>query len=396
MRQAASPDRASLPVWREQDFRWSIRWVYDLDHLAVRLPDHLSFDIPQFEQNEQGQLVTTHKQVPFAEVVARRATAMGVLLQIKFTSAGLAGMWQTRPVKSDVFSMRFYSWLGEPPGDDADLAQQLLAIQVGTSGTLFVPQGRDPIGLAVFIGGGTEFDWPLRWDMLKEGWAIIQSGSDGEPVNAPNERRFVVDADHPVSDVALELARRVDGQIAEDVYAAEAFIAYARGQVPALQSTPLIVIGLSRGSFSVPALVLRLDDRVAAAIMVGAGANVPAIALKSAYGRYALELAGPEVGGKPTPLSTKTRSALLNAYLGESQLDPYNTSTALNDVPTLMIQGMFDQIVPASTGKVFYERLGKPERWSYPLGHGGVFWMLKNDRRAIIRWIDAQALDHSR
>lgn len=392
MRQAASPDRASLRALREQDIHWPARWAGDLNHLAARLPDHLSFDIPQFEQDEQGQLVTTHKQVPFAEVVARRATAMGVLLQINFTSAGLAGMWQSRPVQSDVYSMKFYSWLSAPPGDDTDLAQQLLANRVGTSGTLFMPQGRDPVGLAVFIGGGTEFDWPLRWDVLREGWAIIQAGSDGAPVDAPGQRRFVVDADHPVSEVAPELARRVDDQIAEDVYAAHAFITYAHEQVPALQSTPLVIVGFSRGSFSVPALVARLDDRVAAAIVVGAGANVPFIALETAEKQYSLELSGPETNGKPTPLSAEMRDALLDAYLGASQLDPYRTAPVLSGVPTLMIQGMFDQIVPASTGKVLYERLGKPERWSYPLGHGGVFWSLKNDRRLIVAWIDKQAL----
>ena len=130
-----------------------------------------------------------------------------------------------------------------------------------------MPDGRNPIGLAVFLGGGLEYDWAGRWDMLSQGWAIIQSGTDAKPVDANWSGMLVVDDDHSVSAVAPEIARRVDDQIAEDVYAAEAFIAFARGRYPALQSASLVVVGLSRGAFSLPAFVARLDDRVDAAVI---------------------------------------------------------------------------------------------------------------------------------
>jgi hypothetical protein len=58
-----------------------------------------------------------------------------------------------------------------------------------------------------------------------------------------------------------------------------------------------------------------------------------------------------------------------------------------------MIQGMFDGVVPASTGDVLYERLARPERWSYPLGHGGVFWLLPQRAGYIIDWVERTVHD---
>lgn len=388
MRRAAAPDRASLPAVRAQDFDWPARWTEDLDQLAGRMPDQLSGQIMQFEVDESGAGALVRKSMPYADVTARRATPSGVLLEVNYRWE----MWRNRPA-STWQSLRFLSWLSDPAAEDDALAESLAATTTGTSGTLFIPENRDPVGLAVFLGGGVEYDWALRWDMLAQGWAIIQSGTDAKPIGAQWEERFVVDSEHPVSAVAPQIAQRVDDQIAEDVYAAEAFILFARDRCPALRSAPLVVVGLSRGSFSLPALVARLDSRVDAAVIVGGGANLPAIAMATALKQPDLVLSGPLVNGKASLPDPTTRRELLDAYLASSELDPYHTAASLNAAPTLVLQGMFDRVVPATTGKVLYKRLGRPERWTYPLGHGGVFWMLKNDRRRLIAWIDAHTLE---
>ena len=54
----------------------------------------------------------------------------------------------------------------------------------------------------------------------------------------------------------------------------------------------------------------------------------------------------------------------------------------------LLLHAAFDRIVPASTGDELYRRSGRPERWTYPLGHLGLFWWLPTQASRITAWVD--------
>src|SRR5690606_31232761 len=80
------------------------------------------------------------------------------------------------------------------------------------------------------------------------------------------------------------------------------------------------------------------------------------------------------------------------AYLEMSQLDPYHTALALRATPTLMLHAALDKIVPARCGRLLYERLGKPERWTFWIGHSLLFWRLPAYAGSIASWVDAATL----
>ena len=52
--------------------------------------------------------------------------------------------------------------------------------------------------------------------------------------------------------------------------------------------------------------------------------------------------------------------------------------------------------MPAASGRLLYERLGRPERWSYPLGHYGLFALLPSQSKKIADWVEAAVERESR
>jgi hypothetical protein len=76
------------------------------------------------------------------------------------------------------------------------------------------------------------------------------------------------------------------------------------------------------------------------------------------------------------------------AYLESCRLDPYHWAPGMTDMTVVQLHAMFDAIVPASSGRLLYERLGRPERWQYPAGHVGLLFMLHWHAGAIADWID--------
>ena len=93
---------------------------------------------------------------------------------------------------------------------------------------------------------------------------------------------------------------------------------------------------------------------------------------------------------KSVELSRRERGQLAQHVLPLSKLDPYHTAESLHGVPTLMLQASLDRIVSASSGRLLYEALGRPERWSYPLGHIGLFAVLPAQAGRIADWVEAK------
>lgn len=71
-------------------------------------------------------------------------------------------------------------------------------------------------------------------------------------------------------------------------------------------------------------------------------------------------------------------------------MDPYHTAAAIPADRVLVIQASSDRIVPTPTGDRLWERLGRPERWTFQGGHTLLFWRLDGYATDIAAWIDAK------
>lgn len=177
------------------------------------------------------------------------------------------------------------------------------------------------------------------------------------------------------------LAATLDEYAGSSALAVESLVGYLDHR--AGRRRPVVVAGFSLGALAAPTVAARLGSRVEAAMLVGGGANVAQIlmggALTGDVTRFVRRIVGPE--------AAPGLAALPAAYLEASRLDPYHAAPALAGTPVLMLHGAFDAIVPAANGDLLYERLGRPDRWIYPLGHLGLFWVLPTQADAIASWV---------
>jgi|TARA_B100001964_G_scaffold240111_1_gene309198 fermentation-respiration switch protein FrsA (DUF1100 family) len=185
------------------------------------------------------------------------------------------------------------------------------------------------------------------------------------------------------------MAYEIDNHLAETAYATEAVLAYLRRKSPSWLHGPHVVIGASAGALAAPILIKRLGG-VDAAVYVGGGANVPEIALESSLRIYRPRIV---VNEKDPPAQRQAsreiaRSRLKELALQRSRTDPLNVAPLLPPVPTLMLSGELDLIVPAHTGDLLYNALGRPERWRYPAGHIVLFLGLPLQADRVVNWIE--------
>src|SRR5438876_10129366 len=69
-------------------------------------------------------------------------------------------------------------------------------------------------------------------------------------------------------------------------------------------------------------------------------------------------------------------------------MDPYSTAPALTDKPVLLFLANMDSTVPAECGRLLWDRLGRPERYNFSLGHRLLFYTLGGQSRTIANWLD--------
>lgn len=256
----------------------------------------------------------------------------------------------------------------------------------GTRMRLYEPTGKHAgnlsRGLVVSLSSlaGLEYELPTVYELTRRGWAVLV-------INASTARRFeepvFLDADADPTPAAKRLARIIDNRVAEIAYAAEAGVEFVTKQHANLRAVPIVIVGFSAGALTAPATAEILRDRVAAIVLVGGGANLLDISQRSSLTNGGIEVIWRDK--KSPPESVKK---LNDAYVAQSKLDPYAIGPRLTGIPVLMLHGLVDDIIPTDTGDLLYERLGKPERLSYPLGHRGLFWLLPSQSGRIADWID--------
>jgi predicted esterase len=211
---------------------------------------------------------------------------------------------------------------------------------------------------------------------------------------------FSVEEGHE-SSVARKAARVNDDRVAEGAYATKAALDYVHGLRPELVGKPVVLIGMSGGAMMLPTVYAYASDSYDGAVLIAGGADFLSIAIESNYRTWIdasvfdFKAGTQEVRlntdlGKPTKEQLATLSSV---YLEHSKLDAYQTASEMGGIPVLMLHASLDQAVPASSGQLLYERLGEPDRWSYPLGHELIFAGLPTQVTRIDRWITKHVIE---
>lgn len=242
-----------------------------------------------------------------------------------------------------------------------------------------------PAGIVLQLHGlgGTEYEEPVADALWASGFTIV--GSD-----FPWERwQPIVGTLSTLEDVhamAAQLGSMSDQALAEAAFAAEAAVIHLWRSNPELAGKPVIVLGFSAGSLAGPTVAARLGERCTAMVLVASGVNLIGIAQESELtngGVRAMRF-GQRVSGAMAGL-------LSGVYLNYTKLDPYHTALACRRVPTLLVLGRNDSIVPTSFGNELYQRLNRPDVLSFAGGHRAVFLALSSTRSRLAEWIDQAA-----
>lgn len=188
---------------------------------------------------------------------------------------------------------------------------------------------------------------------------------------------------------ATMMAREIDNYLAETAFATESVLAYLAKDNPMWVKGARVVIGASAGALATPGLLKRIGG-ADAAIYIGGGANVPEIVLESSLDIYRPKIT---VDDQLSASAAKrrrrdARDKLKTLALQRSRVDPIHLAPTLSDIPTLMLSGEIDRIVPAHTGDLLYHALGKPERWRYPVGHIVLFLGLPLQADRVADWME--------
>lgn len=245
------------------------------------------------------------------------------------------------------------------------------------------PGAPRPRGLILFFDGvlSNNDERPLVRTLESRGWAVVTISTVTAMRRQGGPARVASSAD--VVPAAREIAASIDDALAETAYAAEAVVEYLAAHRPDVPQRPLILAGCSIGACAVPVAAARLGDSVDAAILVGGGANMLDIALRSDATNLGVEV---DWGG--TAASIERNTDLLLEYLRASRLDPYHTAAYLAAKPVLCVHAVFDAIVPAAAGRLLYARLGNPDRLRFNGGGTALMTMMDDVAPQIATWLD--------
>lgn len=186
------------------------------------------------------------------------------------------------------------------------------------------------------------------------------------------------------------VAREIDNYLAETAFAAEAVLSYLTKLDRRWVDGSRVVIGASAGALATPSLLKRIGG-ADAAVYIGGGANIPEIVLTSTLKIYRPTVTISEKGLSRKQRRVRRKAALTQLQtlaLNRSRLDPLRLAPIMKQTPTLMMTAESDRIVPAATGELLYDALGRPERWRYPMGHIMLFLSLPYQADRVADWLD--------
>lgn len=286
--------------------------------------------------------------------------------------------------------LKFISGRPLPPGGDGE---ERIAVQ-RTWFALYEPAGRQRRGIALVVPGMFGTPEPIVNGMVNilraHGWAVLRMLS--HPSRFTERLDLSVDPANPETAAAAASVEFTD-RVAEAAYAAEAAFDWIERERPALSAGPRVALGMSGGAMVLPTIVAREPDSYAAAVLIAGGVNFLSIICSSNYTDMIDSVRAVWTGGEP---AASARHDLEAAYLERASLDAYHTAPALRGKPLLVLHAENDLAVPSRLGEQLWERLGRPERWSYPLGHELLFMMLPTKYEEIADWVDSAVMPSER
>jgi len=220
-------------------------------------------------------------------------------------------------------------------------------------------------------------------------WAVLRMNAQSSRFT--ENATFSIDTDHP-ADAARTIASELTQRVGECAFAVRAATAWCERAHPALRGLPRYAIGMSGGAMTLPSILAREPDRYTGAILIAGGAEWLSLTDLSVY-KTLIRAVDFTWSRDPTP-EDRTRASEM--YLRACPLDSYHTATLLRGMRLLMVHGAFDLAVPAASGDLLWERLGRPTRWSLDAGHEQVFIWVNRSLPAIAGWLegdDARPVD---
>ncbi len=278
----------------------------------------------------------------------------------------------------------------DPDASSLNTEQDHIALQ-RTWFTLRDPKdNRDTLGTIILLPGmfGTPepiVDAAERYWHTK-GYAVLRMRSHPSRYTQHLTLSYL---DGRTDSVAAQAARSADQRVAECAYATNAALDHVFAKREALSDLPVVLVGMSGGAMALPSVYAYAPDRYDAAVLIAGGANFLRIMIESNYRDWIdailIDFDPASDGlGQPTPEIVDTLS---DRYLDFAKLDAYTTAPLLSNIPVLLLHANNDKAVPSKTGDLLYERLGKPERWTYPLGHELIFAGLPTQIPRINTWL---------
>lgn len=266
-----------------------------------------------------------------------------------------------RPLESSLTVMRFY----EPKGAPKGLVVHLTGIR-GVDQEAYVPSAFTRRGWAVLSIP------PPSTALQKES---VKHWRAGTPLD--HEAGLEAEAEH--------LARLTDWGMADWAYAAESGVMFLLHSHPELAGKPRVLLGCSMGALALPAVAARNPGRFGAAVLVAGGGSLLRVVHES--GATASEF---DLRWSDGSFSGEDWDRLDRLTQERARLDPLKAARFLAGIPVLQLHASFDDIVPRETGERLYEALGKPERWSYPVGHIGMFAIFPFQVGAVADWVESK------
>ena len=271
----------------------------------------------------------------------------------------------------------------EFPTQEELLPDELQAVHIDSDGGMVYRAswnvGVEPRGLAMILcglGGMQHSSKTLGAELLQSGWAVVYLYT---VLNVPEYNMKVELTDkNPVASV-IEI---FESKFCQVVAATKAIRTRMHQQLPNLKHAPLVLIGISAGALNTPAVYHELQNEVDAVVLVVGGANMFEIVQEGAFTNWKFA----DSDGKY--FSQAALKAMSAEYLRTPSRDPYFLAPELPHDQTLIIHAKWDAVVPSKSGELLWERAGKPERWTYPSGHLGLFMTFSSHAPDITRWLD--------
>ena len=327
----AAPAPSSLAI------DWPPRRTHDLDALAAATPSSLWSPKQVSVQLPDGTREARTVRDEIYRIADVRPAGVGLVRRLERVA--------TKPLEAGVTEFEFVSY---PPGDapavevvgdgEVVLFQRIFSneeITVSPPASV----AAEARGLVVLLEPllDTDYEDALVDRLRTEGWWILRAGVVGLSARGLD---LTIDRPEDVDAAARAIARHTDESLAERIYAVEAVLAYLRETRPDVPVDPVVICGLSAGTFALPGISTRCAGVIDAAIFVAGGANLLDIGRRSS-----LSDGGIDITWATEQLEEESSGALNDAYLRHVRLDPFVTAPVLTGLPVLQLHGWWHDIL---------------------------------------------------